>query len=370
MPATESLTLAPMVRVPRIGISAPTPADKIRAVINDIPASAMRPDPDSARQAPAFGGAWYTSGQDAHLSFAHATILLFRDATPCAPQWKPWLHEGAIRLGGVFINFCIWRWIEEVPSQKPLPVLKGLTQPAALQLNLAIEQINYGNIEFPAVTGLSDDEMEKIAEFIRVPLQQYLEKWVAYDRGIQQKYGSNAVPVIGKLHENWKRPRPLLVELHDHVAQYAAGFSLERLYDPVLDGYQLNEEGGRRVFRVDGEPEVLIFLPQEDREYPRYYPGTVRIGSMEIPIEVESLSSCRLADPIMDRSGKSIKRLSFHLMLHPFSLRVEPQSRLPRDLDMATATSAVEHMRNAWLKYRNQSLQDINSPERADVVII
>jgi hypothetical protein len=357
-----------MVRVPRIGISAPTPADKIRAVINEIPASAMRPDPDDARQAPAFGGAWHSPEKEAYLSLGFEKILLLRDSPPHASQWKPWLQNGSIRLGGVSINFCIWRWIEEVPPQKPMPVLKGLAQPAALQLNLAIERINYTNIHSPAFAGLTDEEMEKTAEFIRVPLLQYLEKWLAYERRTQDKYGRHAVPVIGKLHEHWQSPRPLLVELHDHVAQYAAGFSLDRLYDPILERYQLDEEGGRKVFRVDGEPEVVIFLPQEDREYPRYDPGTVRIGSMEIPIEVANWSFCRLAEPVVDRSGKSIARLSFHLMLHPFSLRVEPQSRLPAGLDMATATRAVEHMRNSWFRYRNQRLQD--TPERADVVII
>lgn len=349
-------------------MDAPTPVEKIRAVINRFPAWMMWLDPGDKRRALAFGGTWSTPGKKAYLYLSHAKILLLRDAPPHVPQRMPWLHYGVARFDGVFINFCIWRWIEEIPHPKPLLARNGMSQSTALQLHLAIEQINYADIQRPAVTGLSDGDMDRIADFIRFPLQQYLKKWVADERRYQEKFGGHAIPVVGKLHENWRRPRPLLVELHEHVAGYAASFSLERINDPVLERYQVDEEDRRKVFRVDGEPDVLIFLPEWGREYPDFYPGTVRIGSMEIPIEVESLSFSRLAEPITERSGKSIKRLSFYMMIHPFSLRVEPQNRLPAGLDMATATKAVEHMKNTWLKDLNSGLQD--TPERADVVII
>lgn len=44
----------------------------------------------------------------------------------------------------------------------------------------------------------------------------------------------------------------------------------------------------------------MIFLPEEEREYPSFYPGTVRIGSMEIPIDLESVGTFSLPNPIAD----------------------------------------------------------------------
>lgn len=243
----------------------------------------------------------------------------------------------------------------------------GLVQPTALRLNLAVEQINYPTIEYPAVAGLNDDDMEQIARFIHVAMQQYLKKWVANDRRIEEKYGRGTT-VIGKLHENWRRPRPLLAELHDHIHHYAASFSIERIYDPALENYHL-EETDRRSERVHivGKPEVSIRLPREDREYPAYDPGTVRLGSMEIAIDVQSLGSRRLAEPIVDPLGNCIEEVRFYRMTHPFSLRVTPEHRIRAGLTMEIANQAVEHMRNAWLTYCNRRLQGTT---RTDVVII
>lgn len=84
-----------------------TPADKIRAVIKSVPVTAMFPDPDNARSSHPLGGRWFTPGKEAYLFLGHARILLLRDAPPHAEKWKPWLHWGSIRLGGVFISFCI-----------------------------------------------------------------------------------------------------------------------------------------------------------------------------------------------------------------------------------------------------------------------
>lgn len=343
-----------------------TPAEKVRAALKQVPASAMMADPSEARQTPAYGGRWFSPGKEAYLYLGYADILLLQDAPPHSPQWKPWIHEGSIRLGGVFISFCIWRWIEEVAHPSSFLASIGLVQPTALRLNLAVEQINYPTIELPAVTGLNDDDMEQIARFIRVAMQQYLKKSVAYDRGIEEKYG-RSLTVIGKLHENWRSPRPLLAELHDHIHRYAASFSMERIYDPALESYHLEDADIPKRVYIVGKPEVSIRLPREDREYPAYDPGIVRMGSMEILIDVQHLSTRRLAEITPDPLGNRIEEVRFYRMTHPFSLRVTPEHRIRAGLTMDIANQAVEHMRNAWLTYCNRRLQGTT---RTDVVII
>ena len=349
-------------------MSVATPAEKIRAAIDHISGPAMMPDSSDASQPPALGGVWRTPDEENYLSLASGRSLLLRDVPTSVPQWGPWLHWGTLKLNGLYINFCISRWIEEIAHPKPLPIPQGLAQPAALQLNLAIEQINHSSVEFPAVANLSNDDMEKVAGLVRPPMEQYLDRWVNYDRNIQEKFGRHAVPVIGKVHENWRRPRPQLAELHEHLAQYAASFSLERISTPTSDLYHVDKEDGRNVVRISGEPDILISLPEEDREYPRYYPGIVRIGSLEIQIDVNSLSSFRLDRPILGQSGIVIERVSLDMMTHPFSLRVKPQGKLPAGLDMDTADHAIQYMRIAWLKYLNNRLE--KTSKRADVIII
>lgn len=246
----------------------------------------------------------------------------------------------------------------------------GGGEEVALQMNLAIEQINFSDAWHSAVIGLSDDEIEKVADFIRHPLRQYLKQWVAKERNSPGQY---SVPITGKLHENWRRPRPLLMELHEHLSRYARGFSMARISDPILERYQIGKKGWDTVAYVDGEPDVLIVMPREDREYPHFYPGEVHIGTMVVPIDVESLAWFRLPAPVASETGKLIGHINLEMMTHPFSLRVEPQERMPAGLDMATATRAVEHMKNAWLRYLNARLRESEvryRPERADVVII
>ena len=338
--------------------------DEIRSAVD----RRMAPDPRNANQPPALGGIWHTENENGYLSLDSAKLLLLRDAPPGGQQRGPWLHWGTLKLNRVFINFCISRWIEEIAPAKSLPLPKGLMQPAALQLNLAIEQINFTGINYPAIQDLRDDDNGRIADLIRTPLTEYLDRWVSYDRHIQTKFGRHAIPVIGKIHENWRRPRSQLVELHEHLSDYAASFSLQRIASSAVDFHPIGRESGRNVFRVVGEPEILITLPEEDREYPRYFPGIVRIGSREIEIDVEPLGSVRLVHPILDQPGKPIERVSVDMMTHPFSLRAQPQGKLPPDLDVHTADQAIQLMRIAWLKYRNDRLE--KSSKRADVVII
>ncbi|HEV7307986.1 hypothetical protein [Ensifer sp.] len=226
-----------------------TDAERVRAVIHRISASKMKPDPDDARRPLAEGGSWFSLDKEACLYLSFAKILLLRDAPPHAPRWKPWLHAGSIRLGGVFIEFCVWRWIEEIaPSGSSWWPFRSAGT-ASIRLHLAIEQINFSGAYHPGVAELSDEDMEKVAELIRVPMTQYLKKWIAYDRRIQAPYGRS---VTGSLHENWRRPRPLLAELHEHLARHTRGFSWARISDPRLERYQLDEDHGGKIVRVDG----------------------------------------------------------------------------------------------------------------------
>ncbi|MBD9372670.1 hypothetical protein IB238_08545 [Rhizobium sp. ARZ01] len=346
------------------------PADKIRAVINSVPVTAMLPDPDNARSSHSWGGRWFTPGKEAYLSLGITNPLQLRDAPACDPRSKPWIQWGRLRLGGVYVNFCISRWIEEVPREKGWFGLYSGAEEAALRLNLVIEQVNFSDAWYPAMAGLSDGEIEKVADFIRHPLRLYLKQWVANERNSPGQY---SVPITGKLQENWRRPRPLLVEFHDHLAKFARDFSMERITDPILERYHIGKEDGDPVAYVDGEPDVLVVMPYPDREELWFCPGCVYIGNTIIRIGVESLASFRLPVPIVTETGSLIEYVSLEMITHPFSLRAEPRRLPPAGLDMATATRAVEHMRNARLRYLNASLRESECrfrPERADVVII
>ncbi|HEV7307987.1 hypothetical protein [Ensifer sp.] len=108
-------------------------------------------------------------------------------------------------------------------------------------------------------------------------------------------------------------------------------------------------------------------MPDRDREDPWFHTGIVQIGATRIPIDIEDISYFRPLKPVCDPTGRTIDLVSLCQMTHPFSLRAEPRSRNPADLDMAGATRAVEHMRGAWMKSQNHRLRPNSSP--TDVVI-
>ncbi|WP_261001753.1 hypothetical protein [Shinella kummerowiae] len=259
----------------------------------------------------------------------------------------PRLDMGVLTLHGIHLNFCVWRWMNVVPAQRSR-IVRTFAFPLDLQMNLAIEQINFSGLHHPAVMDLTEDDVEGLADFIRFTMQTYLKAWTAGKVERAARYNCRAV---GKLHENWRDPRPSLVALNERLSSYARSFTPARVQHPLLGRYEIEGEGWYCSATLKEEPDIFVMIPGTDREDPLCHSGRVRIGSQEIPIDIIEFYDVKPVETTLGENGDPIERFRLYAMIHPFSQSVEPIRSPPFGIDMSGATRAVQHMKWAWIQH-------------------
>lgn len=333
----------------------PTPAETLRAAIKEISPASLRPTDSST---------WCsdeaTPNRRARI-FLHDTWSRFpapwdlpKNDLPWHDDMAPRLDMGVLTLHGIHLNFCVWRWMNVVPAQRSV-IVRKFAFPLDLRLNLAIEQINFGCIHHPAVMDLTEDDVEGLANFIRLAMHKYLKAWTARKVERAARYNCRAV---GKLHENWRHPRPSLVALNEQLSSYARRFTPARVQHPLLGGYEIEGEGWHCSATLKEEPDVVVTIPGTDREDPRYHRGRVRVGSLEIPIDIIEFYDFKPAETTLGENGKSIEEFRLYAMIHPFSQSVEPIRSPPSGIDMSDATRAVQHMKWAWIQHHQRRARE------------
>jgi hypothetical protein len=326
----------------------PTPAETLRAAIKEISPKALRPTDSSTwcsdeatpnrRARLSLHDTWFTSP---------APWDLPKNDLPWHDDMAPRLDMGVLTLHGIHLNFCVWRWMNVVPAQRS-PIVRKFAFPLDLQLNLAIEQINFSDIHRPAVMDLTEDDVEALAGFIRFAMQTYLKAWTAGKVERAARYNCRAV---GKLHENWRHPRPSLVALNEQLSSYARSFTPARVQHPLLGRYEIDGEGWYCSATLKEEPDIAIAIPGTDREDPLFHRGRVRVGSQEIPIDIIEFSDFKPMETTLGENGDPIEKIRLYAMIHPFSQSVEPFRSPPAGIDMSDATRAVRHMKWAWIQH-------------------
>lgn len=254
---------------------------------------------------------------------------------------------GVLTLHGIHLNFCVWRWMNVVAAQRCV-IVRKFAFPLDLQMNLSIEQINFSCIHRSAVMDLTEDDVEGLANFIRFAMQKYLKARTASK---VERAARRNCRAVGKLHENWRHPRPSLVALNEQLSSYARCFTPARVQHPLLGRYDIEGEGWYRGATLKEEPDVVVMIPGTDREDPQLHRGRVRFGSQEIPIDIIEFNTFKPVETTLGENGEPIEKFYLYAMIHPFSQTVEPVQKPPSGLDMPIATRAVQHMKWAWIQH-------------------
>ncbi|CAN7665617.1 hypothetical protein [Aminobacter sp. LjRoot7] len=258
------------------------------------------------------------------------------------------LRESHVVLGKQCrVNVCISTWREEIASPWGPLNFAGLQKASGLVCHVAVERINYADARRPAVQGLSQDDLDGIAAFIRRPLEALLRRTVEeFQDHIGNRY---ARPVTGKLHWNWRNPAPEIAKLHEIGAEFTSTFTPERVTALPFDKYARDSNSGYgERFQVKDEPDVRVFIHPVDRDDPRFRWCEVELGEIKVPLHVQNFADVNLKElglvPITP-----LPLLSVDLISHPFSLLLTPKSKPPAALTPAAADRAIEHLRTAWL---------------------
>lgn len=334
-------------------------AEEIRAVMQNSSLSDFALNAEEKNTPGLYGSSWFTPDKSIFLSTSRPSHIVFRDFD-CDVDRGSMFIKGSIRFNGQAIKFCVLRWLEKVSGSNQ--EAEKLPQDG-LRLNFSLEQLNYRCDGDPVVDSLNEADLHVASSFIMLALNDCLSGQIPL---VEKQYRMQGL-VSGKLHENWKNPRPFIEEFNSTLTEYSNSFSWTRFQNPELDRYHIEKVGYDTIARIDGCRDIAVRLPETDRDTIRPDGGCVTIGDIDVPLQVEQWSSY-IVPGLTNQAGENVRYISLKIIVHPFSLRLTPQERLPTGLSHKQATAAVRHMRNAILKRENSNIEE--SIFLRDVVIV
>jgi hypothetical protein len=256
---------------------------------------------------------------------------------------RPFFHQAGIRIGRHTVYFYLRSWVDFV--------IEG-SRKLSSQFNLSLELINTHCDLCINSKDIDEACLTEISHYVKHAAQYYLKGRVEKEAREQSWWANKTIKVSGRLHEHWSHPRPEIVELVSTIENYASGFNFDRLSKSIPENYTIGKTNFRDVATIDGRDDVRIWLPTMDRDERRISGGSVTIGNVNIPIQVDDSIAFNLPN-LKTVDGKSVTYISLLLISHPLSLRLESGISTAGNITPALVTEATIHMRNSILKVRN-----------------
>lgn len=265
----------------------------------------------------------------------HPSPALSHSEAPAASRWRT----------------AIARWLDEFALFPSSARSLHSKAPAAYCSHITVERINYTDPFRAKIEGFLESDLEDIRALIEKPLQDLLRRSVEEVEIDGRYYREFAVPVVGELHWNWRKPMPEMVAVQDTILDFVNTFTPERAASRPLSSYRVDDHGrwpGVYIVTVDNEPDVQIQIPSVNREDPHIYEVNVGIAGLSFPVRVEELNSVRLQEMPLSPEG-SPQYLEYCLLFHPCSARFAAFPKSPPGLTPEIGDRAAEHVKNAWL---------------------
>lgn len=325
-----------------------TAAD-IRARLDELRAQPLIQDEKYRDQPCAYGGTWTSRDGRLRLWLGMAKPFRFRSGELALENLI--LLTGGLMIGiGCWLGICVSRRLERAQPSPPTDSLTGSRPTGGLISHLTLERINFADESGQAVEGLSEADLERIANLITPAMSELLRRSVAEEQKQQARRSGSAVPVVGKLHWRWRKPVPELVKFHGLCAAFVRDASVTRLMSRPLARYGEASIGGAGcLYHNWDDPDVTVEYPGADRDSPHNCVLNVSIGGLRIPVAIHPLgSTSRYENDTLAIADASVFELQTSLLVHPHSLLLIPE-KVETKLEMNIADKAVEHAGNAWL---------------------
>ncbi|WP_322416081.1 hypothetical protein [Mesorhizobium huakuii] len=325
------------------------------------------------------GGTWVSRSEECRFSIYSGHDWTFRLNSGTVRKMYVW-DAGLFFGDSQGVRISITRWLEKI--EHPSPALSHVEAPAASRLltaiarwlnelalfpssarplhskapvaycsHITVERINYTDPFRAKIEGLSDSDLEDIRALIEKPLLDLARRSVEEVGDRPTIYREFAVPVVGELHWNWRKPMPELLAVQDTILDFVNTFTPERAASRPLSRYKVetSERGNwSSTVTLDEEPDVRIQIPVVNREDPHIYEVNVGIAGLSFPVRVEELNSVPLHEMPLSPEERP-QYLEYHLLFHPCSARFAAFPKSPQGLTPEIGDRAAEHVKNAWL---------------------
>jgi hypothetical protein len=336
---------------------------EILDMLDSLPAgAAMASEPKHDDWVPAHGGRWRSPGDKVQIFLPAAVILNFRGTAGNAGPGALFLYNGTVQIGGTRVNACL-SYQTEVSREQGW--LSFLARDPAIHRHciVSIVEINFSFIEHRSIPEL-DGRREQIAGLLRSVAGSLLDRAL---KATSHAYGGE---VSGELREHWQDPRPEIAGFHQHVDDCMIALRRNGLSEVSAGRFSFQPQGLDHIAMIDGEPDVAVLLPTENREDPDFYEAMVRIGGVKVPIGIQRLGVASLDTILPVPREEPCRWFSLYGVIHPYSPRLGVTlrySEMPADADPDIVAAAVRYVRGAWMAWRNQQL---DGRHRAEVIVL
>jgi hypothetical protein len=335
---------------------------KILDILDRLPpGEAVVGEPKQEGWVPSLGGEWRSPDDKVRIFMPSAMILDFRGQAGGAGPGRLFFYNGTILIGATHVNACL-SCKTEISGKHGW--LSFLDRDPAVHRHciVSIESINFSFVEQRSIPEL-DERLEQLAGLLRPVADSLLRRAL---RAESRAYGGE---VSGELREYWQGPRPGIAGFHRRVDDFMMALRRSGLSEVPAGRFSFERKGLDHIATIDGEPDVTVLLPTENREDPDLYEAIVSIGGVKTVIGIQRLGVASL-HKVLRVPKEPFRKLSLYGVIHPYSPQLGVTlrySKTPKDADPDIVSTAVRYAREAWMAWMN--LQP-DGRHRAEVIVL